>query len=140
MHLVDDELLVAIADRGNGQSADHHLADIVDAGMAGRVDLEHVDVTPLRDLHTGVAFPARIGSRPRHAVECARQNTRGRGLPAAARACEHERMRETAARDRVAERTRHRLLPDDIVEPLRPPLSRENLIGQVESKKVESGK
>ena len=30
---------------------------------------------------------------------------------------------------RVAQRTRHRLLPDDIVEPLRAPLAREDLIG-----------
>ena len=45
----------------------------------------------------------------------------------------HERMRDAAAGDRVAQRTRHRLLPDDVVEPLRTPLARENLVGHREA-------
>ncbi len=49
-------------------------------------------------------------------------------LPRSALAGEHERLRDAAAGDRVAQRTRHRLLPDDIVEPLRSPFARENLV------------
>ena len=60
--LVDDEHLVAVAHRRDRQAGDHHLADVVDAGVAGGVDLEHVDVAPLRDLDAGVALAARIGA------------------------------------------------------------------------------
>src|SRR5262245_51782557 len=58
----------------------------------------------------------------------ARQDPRGGRLAAPARAGEHERLRHALACDRVAQRTRHRLLPDDIVEPLRTPFARENLV------------
>ena len=40
----------------------------------------------------------------------------------------HERLRDATACDGVAQGARHRLLPDHIVEPLRPPLARQNLI------------
>ena len=73
--------------------------------------------------------PHGSGVGPFIAVERPRQDARGRRLAAAARAGEHERMRDAAARNRVAQRTRHRLLPDDIVEALRAPFARENLIG-----------
>ena len=71
---VDDEDLVAVADRRDRQPGDHHLADVVDAGVAGRVDLEHVDVAPLRDLDARVALAARLGaSAPsRSSAPCAR--------------------------------------------------------------------
>ena len=39
-------LAVDVARRGVVE----HLADVVDTGVAGRIDLEHVDVAPLRDL------------------------------------------------------------------------------------------
>ena len=42
---------------------------------------------------------------------------------------EHERLRQPPARERVAQRTRHRLLSDDIVELLRPPFARDDLVG-----------
>ena len=53
-------------------------------------------------------------------------------LPHAARPGEHERLRDAAARERVAQRLRHRLLPDDVVEPLRAPLAREDLVGHAD--------
>ena len=56
---VDDEDLVAVARRRDGEVADDDLAHVVDAGVAGRVDLEHVEVAALRDLDAGVALPAR---------------------------------------------------------------------------------
>ena len=52
---VDDEDLVAIADRRDRQPGDDDLADVVDPGVAGGVDLEDVDVAPLRDLDARVA-------------------------------------------------------------------------------------
>ena len=72
---------------------------------------------------------ARIGGRPLLAVQRARQNPRRRRLADAARAGEDERLREPPARERVAQRPRHRLLSDDVVEPLRPPLARDDLVG-----------
>ena len=50
-------------------------------------------------------------------------------LPTPRGAGEHERLREPAARQRVAQRARDRLLADDVVEPLRAPLAGEDLIG-----------
>ena len=72
---------------------------------------------------------ARVGRRPLLAVQRPRQDARRRRLADAARAGEHERLREPAARERVAQRARHRLLADDVVEPLRPPLARDDLVG-----------
>ena len=73
--------------------------------------------------------PHGSGVGPFDAVQRPRQDARRRRLAAASRAREDERMRDAAARDRVAQRARHRLLPDDVVEPLRPPFSGENLVG-----------
>ena len=97
--------------------------------VRGGVDLEDVDVAPLGDLDAGVARAARIGRRALHAVQRARQDPRRRRLADAARPGEDERLREPAARQRVAQRPRHRLLADDIVEPLRPPFARDDLVG-----------
>ena len=66
---------------------------------------------------------------PVHAVQRPRQDARGRRLADAARPGEHERLRQAAARQRVAQRPRHRLLADDVVEPLRPPFARDDLVG-----------
>ena len=125
---VDDEHLVAVPDRHDRQPGDDHLADVVDLGMRGRVDLEDVDVASLGDLDAGVAFAARLRRRTVHAVQRARQNARGGGLADAARSGEHERLGQTPARQRVAQRPRDRLLSDDIVELLRPPFARDDLI------------
>ena len=72
---------------------------------------------------------ARVGGRPLHAVQRARQDARGRRLADAARPGEHERLREPPALERVAQRARHRLLADDVVELLRPPLAGDDLVG-----------
>ena len=128
MDFVDDEDLVAVADGRNRQAGNHHFADVVDAGVAGGVDLEHVHVAALGDLDAGVALTARIDRRSVHAVERPRQDARGRRLAGAALAREHERVRDAVAGDRVAQRARDRRLPDDLVELLRPPFSSQDLI------------
>ncbi len=96
VHLVDDEHLVAVADRRDRQAFDDHLAHVVDAGVRGRVDLEHVDVAPLGDLDAGFADAAWLRRRPVDAVERPRKDARRRRLAAAARAGKHERLRQTA--------------------------------------------
>jgi hypothetical protein len=129
VHLVDDEHLVAVARRRDRQAGNDDLADVVDAGVAGGVDLEHVDVAPLGNLDAGVARAARLGGRPLLAVERPRQNAGSGRLAAAARPGEDERLGNAPARQGVAQRARHRLLSDDVVEPLRPPLPGEDLVG-----------
>ncbi len=94
MDLVDDEDLVAIADRPDGQAVDDHVADVVDAGVRRRVDLEHVEVAALGDLDAHVADAARFGRRALLAVEGARQDAGGRRLADAAGAGEDEGLRQ----------------------------------------------
>ena len=97
VHFVDDEDLVAVADRGNRQPGDDDFADVVDAGVAGGVDLEHVHVAALCDLDARVALTAGTDGRPVDAVERPRQDARGRRLAGAALAGKHERMRDPVA-------------------------------------------
>jgi len=126
--LVDDEDLVAVARRRHRQVADDHLAHVVDAGVAGRVDLEHVEVAALGDLHARVADAARVGGRSLLAVQRPRQDPRGRRLADAARAGEDKGLRQPSARQGVAERLGDGLLADDVGETLGTPLPGDDLV------------
>ena len=128
MDFVDDEDLVAVAHGRDRQPFDHHLAHVVDTGVRGGVDLEHVDVAPFGDFDAGVTLAARLRRRTLHAVERARQDASRGGLAAPARPRKDERLRDAPALERVLERTRHRLLAEDVFEFLRAPLAGENLI------------
>ena len=129
VHLVDDEDLVAVAHRDDRQPRDDHLANVVDLGVGGGVDLEHVDVAALGDLAAGVAFAARVGRRSLDAVQGPGENARRRRLADAARPREHEGLGDPLAGDGVAQGLGDAALADDVIEPLRPPLAGENLIG-----------
>ena len=61
-------------------------------------------------------------------VERAGQKARRRGLPDAAHTGQHERMRHPARLERIGERTNHRLLSDQILEPAGPVFTRKDLI------------
>ena len=137
MNFVDDENLVAVANRRDGQPGNHHFANVVDAGVTGGVDLEHVDVASLRDLDARVTRAAGLRRRTLHAVQRLRQDPRRRRLAASSRAGKHERMGDAAARNGVAQRARHRLLADDLIEALRTPLAGEDLIGHRTSRNVK---
>src|SRR5205085_2037207 len=82
----------------------------------------------LRNLDARVAHAARIGRRSVDAAQRPRQDARGGGLTGSPLSREDEGLRDAPARNRIAQRTRDRLLSDDIVELLRPPLSRKDLI------------
>ena len=125
MDFVDDEDLVAIAHRRNRQRLDDDLANGVDAGVGGAVNLEDVHVAAFGDFAAGIAVAARLAGRPVHAVERARHDARGRRLPHAARAREDERLREPARRDGVLQRVDDAALADDVFEPLRTPFARQ---------------
>ena len=103
------------------------VADLVDLGVDGGVDFEHVHVAALRNLDAGVTDAARVRGRSRDAVQPAGQDARGRGLPDAARAGKHERLRDAVGRNRVSQRLRDAALADDVIEALRPPLAGDHL-------------
>ena len=123
MDFVDDENLVAVADRRDAEAGDDDVADLFDLGIGRGVDLEDVDVAALSDLDAGVADSARIRGRPLDAVQRARENPRRRGLADAARPGEDKRLRDPLRRNRVAERLGDAALADDVIEPLRPPFA-----------------
>ena len=109
---------------------DDHLAHVVDLRVRGGVDLEDVDVAAFRNLdgrrrtrRTGFAVGpfSQFSARARIRAVVVLPTPRGPG--------KHERLRDAAARDGVAQRTRHGRLADDVVELLRAPLAGENLVG-----------
>ena len=63
---------------------------------------------------------------PFYAVQRPGEHTRGGRLAHAARPGEDERLVDASARERVAECLRNGLLPDHVVEALRPPLAGED--------------
>ena len=75
MKILKRSRIGAIAER-----LDDDLADGVDAGVGGAVDLEHVDVAAFGDLDARVARRRTARRRPVHAVERARQDARRRRL------------------------------------------------------------
>ena len=93
MHLVDDVDLVARGVRLVVGAVDQ-VADVVDAGMGGRVHLDHVEMPALKD---GAAMLALLGHVERWRavaawrliVQGARDQPRGRGLADAAHAGQH---------------------------------------------------
>ena len=137
--LVDDVDLVSVADRCHRQTGDDHLADVLHLRVGGGVDLQHIDIAPLGDLDARVACPARIRGRPGGAIQGPRQNPRGRRLPDAAGTREHERLGEAPLGQGVAQRPGGRLLPDDVIEPLRTVLACENLVGHPSPRLVRRG-
>ena len=105
---------------------DDDLADGVDAGVGGAVDLEHVDVAAFGDFGAGVARRRTARRRSVHAVERARQDARRGRLAHAARPGKDERLRQPAGRDGVLQRVDDAALADDVFEPLRTPLAGES--------------
>ena len=67
MDFVDDVDLVARRSRGIADAVDQP-ADVVDAGAAGGVHFEDIDVAALGDFTAGLAFAARRYGRPALAV------------------------------------------------------------------------
>ena len=134
VHLVDDVDLGARLDRAVAHALDQ-LADVVDAGAAGRVHLDHVDVAVLGDGDAVLAHPAGLGRRCAagavrpDAVERARDDPRGRGLAHPAHAGQDEGLGHAPALQRVGERAHRRVLADQVGEARRPVLARQDLIG-----------
>ena len=117
MGLIDDEDLVAVAGRRE-RCALAQVAGVIDATVAGRVDLDDIQRTwsAIGQVHAAWAGAARNRSRTLFAVQAAGQDA-GRGrLAAAARAGEQVRMV-----DAILLQSRHQgrsnvLLPDDVAK------------------------
>src|SRR5437762_3441825 len=106
-------------------------ADLLDAAVRRAVDLEHVHEGAGQRLAADRARAAGLGPGAVGAEERPREQARRRRLADAAGAGEEVGVGYAAGRERVPERPRDRVLPDDRVERLRSPLPREDLIGQV---------
>ncbi len=132
VHLVDDVDLGARHHRPVARGIDD-LAHVVDAGVAGGVHLDDVDVAALDD---GLAVhPVRrhVDRRPGDAVglvvEGPRQDARRGGLAHAAHAGQHVGLVDAVEVEGVGQGPHHGVLPDEVVERRRPVLSRQHAIG-----------
>jgi hypothetical protein len=132
--LVDDVDLGARRDRSVAHALDQ-LADVVDAGAAGRVHLDHVDVAVPGDGGAVLAGSAGLGAGAAlavraDAVEGAGEDARGRRLAHAAHAGEDVGLGDAPGRDRVAEGTDRGLLADQVGEAGRAVLAGEHPVGR----------
>ncbi len=128
VHLVEDVDLVA-GEVGLVVGAVDQLANIVDAGMRGRVHLDHVEVPALENGAAMGALLAHVEGRPfdagRFVVQRAGDQPRGGGLADAAHAGEHVGLGDPARGERVGERPDHGLLADQLGEGLGPVFARQ---------------
>ncbi len=129
VRLVEDVHLEAALDRlEDDVLAD--LADVVDPALARSVHLDDVERRPGGDGDARVAGLVRRRRRPLLAVERLGEDAGERRLPGPARAREEVGLPHLVVRDRVAERAHDRLLPDHLVEVLRPvlPVERSHVV------------
>ena len=136
VHFVDDVDLVARRRRRIAHALDD-LADVVDAGVRGRVHLLHIDMAGFGDgdararrrRRDGWSAPCALAVRA-DAVEGARDDARGRGLADAAHAGEHEGMRDAPRGEGVGQRLDQRILADQAGEIGRAVFARQHAIGR----------
>ena len=118
VHFIDNVDLVArpAGARAHGQT---HLADLVDAAVAGRIHLDNVHILARGDALADLALVARGGRRASNAVEGASEDARGRGFADATRSGEQVSVSDTAGLDGVAERASDGFLADEVGEGVR---------------------
>ena len=134
VHFVDD---VDLGPGGDGAVARvlDDLAHVVDAGMRSRVHLDHVDMTRLHDrlamdAEFGHVDARRVDLAGNAIIEGAGENARSRGFADAAHAGQDIGLMDAARGEGVGERPDHRLLADEVLEPLGAVFARENAIGR----------
>src|SRR5258705_9774645 len=99
------------------------VADLVDAAVRRRVDLEDVEGRALADGNARLAGVARIAVLEVRAVDGLGQDAGQRCLPGAARPDEQDGVRDAIGPNGIAEGLDDRLLPDDLAEGLGAPAS-----------------
>ena len=133
VHFVDDVDLGARGHRPIARVLDN-LAHVVDASMGGRVHLDHIDVARIHDRLTmdaefGHVDAGRIDLARQRVVEGAGENARGRGFADAAHAREDIGLMDTVGGEGIGQRPHHRLLADEVLEPLRAVFACKHSIG-----------
>ena len=124
---IDDENLVTIPGR-RIPCVLTQLADIVDAGIGGGVDLEHIHALARGDLKTGRALITRCYSRSLKAIQTFGKDSGGGCLANSTRSRKQIGMPDAVHLDGILEGLNDRLLTNDILEYLRPELSGNDLI------------
>ena len=127
VHFVDQIDLEAAARRRVLRVLDQ-LAHVVDAGVAGRVDLEQVDEAAGVDLGAYRTLAAGFRRLAAFAVQRLGEDARDRGLADAARAGEQKRVMHAPGIERIGERAHDVFLPDQFGKLARTPFAREDLI------------
>ena len=128
VHFVDQIDLVP-ATRGHVLGVVDELAHVVDAGIAGCVDLQQIDKAACVDVRANAANPAGRRSRALLAIERLGENAGDRGLADAAGSGEQEGMMDTTAVQRMRQRANHVFLADQFGKLARAPFASEYLIG-----------
>lgn len=131
VNFVDDEDFEAVALRPVGK-AFLESADVVDAGVAGAVDLLDVDVIACGDLDARGAFLAGSGGRTFFAVEGFGEDSGAGRFSYAADAGEQKGVCDAVSRDRVGQRGGDMPLTDEIFERLRPIFARKDDVAHAE--------
>ncbi len=136
VRLVDHEDLVA-ADAGLVGGALDEVADLVDAAVAGGVELDVVEVAVGVDLGAGLADAAGLGGDAAAAVgpgavQALGQDAADRGLADAARAGEQVGMVQPLLGERIRQRLHHVLLADHLREGARAVLAGQDDIGHAD--------
>ena len=122
MRFVEDHDFVAAR---SGRVTDHFakFADLVDAAIGGGVNFENVERIAGGNFAAGIAGAVRLGGGTGGAIERLRQDAGGGRFADAANAGKNVRMRDAVRLNRIRERARDVLLPDDVAERLRAILS-----------------
>ena len=121
VHFIDDIDLEARRNRAVAYCL-NDLADIVHAGMGGRIHFDDIDMAVGGDGRAGFADPAGLLRRRlplavrAEAVDRAGEDPRCRRLADAAHAGEHEGMRNSSGPDRIGENAHQRFLADKVAE------------------------
>ena len=129
MNLVNDVDLEARADSGVAHSL-YNLTNIVNAGVAGRVHLDHVDMATFGNGGTRFTLAARIyrgATLPvrSDAIQGLGDKPRGGGFANPAHARHQKGMRQPVTLYGICQRAHHRFLPDQLTEGLRTVFARE---------------
>src|SRR5437868_15364795 len=106
---------------GGRRVANHFakFADLIDAAIRSSVNFDDVQRSAGRDLFAGVAYTARFGSGPVHAVECLCENASRCSFPHTARAGKNVCVRYAIIADGILKRFRDVSLSDQMLKRLR---------------------
>ena len=128
MHFVDDEYPAASLARG---ILGHipQFADVVDTGVAGRVDFQDIQVISPGYGQTGLTCAAGVALAVLQAVDGFGQQTGHRGLAAAPGTGKQVGVTELILAHGGPQRAGHVGLPHDLVEGFRTVFAREGLVG-----------